>query len=53
MYEAGNIAEKRQLQKYVIYLYMRLSIEDDDVQSNAYKTKSGSITTQRDCFMIT
>lgn len=47
MYEAGNIAEKRQLQEYVICLYIRLSIEDDDVQGNAYKTESGSITTQR------
>lgn len=47
MYTASNIAEKKRLQKYVICLYIRLSIEDDDVQSNAYKTESGSITTQR------
>lgn len=44
MYEAGNVAVQ---QEYVICLYIRLSIEDDDVFGNSYKTESGSITTQR------
>ena len=33
--------------EYVICLYVRLSIEDDDVSGSAFKTESGSITTQR------
>lgn len=44
MYKAGNVAAQ---QEYVICLYIRLSIEDDDVFGNSYKTESGSITTQR------
>lgn len=44
MYKAGNVAAQ---QEYVICLYIRLSIEDDDVFTNSYKTESGSITTQR------
>lgn len=47
MYTAGDVAERKRLQEYVICLYIRLSIEDDDIQDNAYKTESGSITTQR------
>lgn len=47
MYTAGSVAERICLQEYVICLYIRLSIEDDDIQGNAYKTESGSITTQR------
>lgn len=43
MYAAGNVADK----EYVVCLYVRLSIEDDDVSSSAYKMESGSITTQR------
>lgn len=43
MYAAGNVADK----EYVICLYVRLSIEDDDVSGSPYKTESGSITTQR------
>lgn len=44
MYAAGSIAAK---QEYVICLYIRLSIEDDDVSGNPFKKESGSITTQR------
>jgi len=44
MYVAGSIAAK---QEYVICLYIRLSIEDDDVSGNPFKKESGSITTQR------
>lgn len=33
--------------QYVICLYIRLSIEDDDVTAYSGKTESGSITTQR------
>lgn len=44
MYAAGSIAAKRE---YVVCLYVRLSIEDDDVSGGAFKTESGSITTQR------
>ena len=47
MYTAGDVAERKRLQEYVICFYIRLSIEDDDIQDNAYKTESGSITTQR------
>ena len=43
MYAAGNVADK----EYVICLYVRLSIEDNDVSGSPYKTESGSITTQR------
>lgn len=43
MYAAGNVTDK----DYVICLYVRLSIEDDDVSGSPYKTESGSITTQR------
>ena len=34
MYAAGSIAAK---QEYVICLYIRLSIEDDDVSGNPFK----------------
>ena len=44
MYVAGSIAAKKE---YVVCLYVRLSIEDDDVSGSAFKTESGSITTQR------
>ena len=44
MYAAGSIAAKKE---YVICLYIRLSIEDDDVSGNPFKKESGSITTQR------
>lgn len=44
MYAAGSIAAKKE---YVVCLYVRLSIEDDDVSGSAFKTESGSITTQR------
>lgn len=44
MYKAGNVAAQ---QEYVICFYIRLSIEDNDVSGNSYKTESGSITTQR------
>ena len=33
--------------RYVICLYIRLSIEEDDVTAYSGKTESGSITTQR------
>jgi hypothetical protein len=45
MYAAGSIAAK---QEYVICLYIRLSIEADDVSGNPFKKESGSITTQRE-----
>lgn len=35
MYTAGNVVERICLQEYVICLYIRLSIEDDDIQGNA------------------
>lgn len=44
MQGAGNVAVQKE---YVICLYIRLSIEDDDISGNSFKTESGSITTQR------
>ena len=44
MYAAGSMTAKKE---YVICLYVRLSIEDDDVSGSAFKKESGSITTQR------
>ncbi|MBD5525308.1 MAG: recombinase family protein [Lachnospiraceae bacterium] len=44
MYAAGSMTAKKE---YVVCLYVRLSIEDDDVSGSAFKTESGSITTQR------
>ena len=44
MYATGSMTAKKE---YVICLYVRLSIEDDDVSGSAFKTESGSITTQR------
>lgn len=44
MYAADSLAAKKE---YVICLYIRLSIEDDDVSGNPFKKESGSITTQR------
>lgn len=45
--KVDNAAERKRIQEYVICLYIRLSIEDEDIQGNAYKTERGSITTQR------
>ena len=47
MYASDNVIKKKQIHEYVICLYVRLSIEDDDVLNSSYKTESGSITTQR------
>lgn len=44
MYPAESMTAKKE---YVVCLYVRLSIEDDDVSGSAFKTESGSITTQR------
>ncbi len=44
MYAGSNVTAKKE---YVICLYIRLSIEDDDISRNPFKTESGSITTQR------
>ncbi len=45
MYAGSNVTAKKE---YVVCLYIRLSMEDDDVSGNPYKVESGSITTQRD-----
>lgn len=42
----GIIGSDR-LKEYVVCLYIRLSMEDDDVSGSSFKTESGSITTQR------
>lgn len=44
MYAGSNVTAKKE---YVVCLYIRLSIEEDDVSENSFKTESGSITTQR------
>ena len=44
MYAADSIAV---IKEYVVCLYVRLSIEDDDVSCSTFKKESGSITTQR------
>lgn len=43
MYAGSNVVKK----EYVVCLYIRLSIEDDDISENPFKRESGSITTQR------
>ncbi len=48
MYEGkSSITEQRDCKEYTICLYIRLSMEDDDVSGSPFKTESGSITTQR------
>ena len=44
MYTADSLAAKKE---YIICLYIRLSIEDDDVSGNPFKKESRSIATQR------
>ena len=43
MYAADNVIKKKQIHEYVICLYVRLSIEDDDVLNSSYKTESQSM----------
>ncbi|HBA48737.1 MAG TPA: hypothetical protein DCZ91_13255 [Lachnospiraceae bacterium] len=46
--DAGsNVTDRNLSREYVVCLYIRLSIEDDDISASPYKTESGSITTQR------
>lgn len=48
MHEGRNcVAKQEDLKKYTVCLYIRLSMEDDDVPGSSFKTESGSITTQR------
>ena len=42
-----GIISPARLKEYVVCLYIRLSMEDDDVSGSSFKTESGSITTQR------
>ena len=42
-----SIISPERLKEYVVCLYIRLSMEDDDVSDSSFKTESGSITTQR------
>lgn len=49
MYEGRNcVAKQGDFKEYTVCLYIRLSMEDDDVPGSSFKTESGSITTQRD-----
>ena len=49
MYEGRNcVAKQEGFKEYTVCLYIRLSMEDDDVPGSSFKTESGSITTQRD-----
>lgn len=45
--ESIGIISRDRLKEYVVCLYIRLSMEDDDVSGSPFKTESGSITTQR------
>lgn len=45
--ESIGIMSRNRLKEYVVCLYIRLSMEDDDVSGSSFKTESGSITTQR------
>lgn len=46
--DAGsNVTGRDASKEYAVCLYIRLSIEDDDIAASPYKTESGSITTQR------
>ncbi len=40
MYVSDNVIKKKQIHEYVICLYVRLSIEDDDVLNSSYKNMS-------------
>lgn len=49
MHEGRNcVAKQEGFKKYTVCLYIRLSMEDDDVPGSSSKTESVSITTQRD-----
>ncbi len=42
MYEGkSSITEQRDCKEYTICLYIRLSMEDDDVSGSPFKTESG------------
>ena len=43
--ESIGIISRDRLKEYVVCLYIRLSMEDDDVSGSPFKTESGSITT--------
>ncbi len=45
--ESGSIIKQDRFKEYVICLYIPLSMDEDDVSENSFKTDSGSITTQR------
>lgn len=46
MHEGRNcVAKQEEFKEYTVCLYIRLSMEDDDVPGSSFKTESGSITT--------
>lgn len=45
--ESSSIIKQDTFKEYVVCLYIRLSMEDDDISENPFKRESGSITTQR------
>ena len=47
MYTGKNVTERNLPDGYVVCLYTRLSLEDNDVSGNPFKNESGSITSQR------